>query len=91
MNTVECENHGVETYKSFGGWMCCSTCFNEVKKEEPKKIDKEYHLRETSDDYRIVKEGKIIESFNKVAEDYAYTLCQSALRRYRNYQSKESN
>ncbi|BBI90961.1 hypothetical protein [Tenacibaculum phage PTm5] len=71
---TECKNHGQNTYiPELTSKPCCSNCFREIK-EEVKEIVKDVtSITETEQEYLVLKNNEIVKSFNKYADDFAFT------------------
>lgn len=71
----ECKIKG--TYISVSGDLCCAHCFSSrcesVKIEVVEVVKDTKSIKEIDDNYVVIKNGKEIKSFNKYADDYAYT------------------
>ena len=82
-NYCKCENKS-DTYRSVAGDTCCGNCFTAIKpvEVEAKKITI-IEVIEKGQNYLVVKNGETVEAFNKLAEDYAYTLATGLANRLR--------
>jgi hypothetical protein len=70
----ECKNHGQKTYiPEFTSKPCCSNCFREIKEEVEEIVKDVISIKETKQEYLVLKNNEIVKGFNKYADDFAFT------------------
>lgn len=75
---IECTNHGQNTYiPEFTSKPCCSNCFREIKEEVNVVVKNVTSIKETDQEYLVLKNNEIVKGFNKYADDFALTNARS--------------